>query len=406
MSVHSTQPNIAESVSTVVNQSTDIVTAELVQKRGVIVRAVSTIWVWICGFVDSLFGLAGMIVGLSVIATIPIIQILSLGYLLNVSARVAGSGRLRDAFTDLKSWSRIGGGIFATWVLLLPIRAIAGARDAALLLGNRSEATRMSIFLLVAATLMLIHLSWAWYRGARFRDFLWPAPLRLFRTLRSDGPLGIFTSARDRFFSWIESLQLRKYFVTGIHGFVVAFVWLFVPATLMFGSTKLPEDVGALVSLVAGIALATVLLCLPFLQVNCARDGSISSGFDRGRVKEQFRRAPIAYWFALLITLALALPLYLLKAELIPREAAWLPSIVFVISILPARIFAGWAVSRAEKRADDRHFVSKWAARLFAIPVVLAYSLVVYLSQYISWYGGFSLYEQHAFMLPVPFLGG
>jgi hypothetical protein len=29
----------------------------------------------------------------------------------------------------------------------------------------------------------------------------------------------------------------------------------------------------------------------------------------------------------------------------------------------------------------------------------------VFLSQYVSWYGIASLYEQHAFMVPVPFLG-
>ena len=39
------------------------------------------------------------------------------------------------------------------------------------------------------------------------------------------------------------------------------------------------------------------------------------------------------------------------------------------------------------------------------VPVALIFALVVYFSQFTSWYGAWSLYEQHAFMVPVPFLG-
>jgi hypothetical protein len=37
------------------------------------------------------------------------------------------------------------------------------------------------------------------------------------------------------------------------------------------------------------------------------------------------------------------------------------------------------------------------------IPVAAFYVLIVYFTQFISWYGIWSLYEQHAFLLPVPF---
>ena len=357
---------------------------------------------WTSAFLKSLFGLVSMIVGLSVIATIPIFQLASLGYLLTLSVRVAESGKFRAAFRDVSAWANVGGAILASWLLLLPLRGLAGMRNSALILGNAEKAFGMTVVLGIATALLTIHIAWSWFRGGRFRHFVWPAPLRMIRRIRKGG---MFAEARDRFFDWVSSLAVADYFKTGFHGFVVAFAWLLIPVTLMYGSTKLPVEIGGLVSVIAGLLVATVLLFLPFLQVNCARDGRLAAGFDRARVKNQFRRAPIAWWFALLTTLALALPLYLLKAELIPRQAALLPSIVFVIFILPARILTGWAVSRAERREASRHFVSRWAAGLFAIPVVLAYSVVVYLSQYISWYGGFSLYEQHAFLLPVPFLG-
>jgi hypothetical protein len=89
----------------------------------------------------------------------------------------------------------------------------------------------------------------------------------------------------------------------------------------------------------------------------------------------------------------------------VPREAVWLPSLIFVIFIWPARWFTGWAVARAWRRDTPRHFFFRWLSRLAMLPLVLLYVLVVYFTQYISWYGGLSLYEQHAFLLPVPFLG-
>ncbi len=39
------------------------------------------------------------------------------------------------------------------------------------------------------------------------------------------------------------------------------------------------------------------------------------------------------------------------------------------------------------------------------VPVAAIYVVLVYLTQYLSWYGVWSLYEQHAFLVPVPFLG-
>ena len=105
------------------------------------------------------------------------------------------------------------------------------------------------------------------------------------------------------------------------------------------------------------------------------------------------------------MTLAMAIPLYLLKAELIPREAAWLPALFFVTLMFPARLLVGWAVGRAERREQPRIWISRWAARLAALPVVFIYALLVYFTQFTSWYGAWSLYEQHAFLVPVPFLG-
>jgi hypothetical protein len=98
-------------------------------------------------------------------------------------------------------------------------------------------------------------------------------------------------------------------------------------------------------------------------------------------------------------------PLYLLKIEMIPRETAWLPSLVFIGFIYPARVLTGWAYGRSLRRDPPRHGFFRWTGRFAMLPIVAAYVLIVFLSQYTAWRGVWSLYEQHAFLIPVPFLG-
>ncbi len=121
--------------------------------------------------------------------------------------------------------------------------------------------------------------------------------------------------------------------------------------------------------------------------------------------RELFRKAPFAFWIALFITLLFAIPLYLLKIELAPREVAWLPNVLFVLFIFPARLCLGWAVSRAERKETSSHWISRWIARLGFIPVTAAYVFVVWSTQYLSWHGTLSLLEQHAFLVPAPIFG-
>jgi hypothetical protein len=77
--------------------------------------------------------------------------------------------------------------------------------------------------------------------------------------------------------------------------------------------------------------------------------------------------------------------------------------LLFVASSFPARLLCGWAVGRAGRRATPRHGFFRSAARAAMVPVALVYVLTTYFTQYLSWYGLASLYEQHAFLLPVPF---
>lgn len=351
---------------------------------------------------EWLFGLFSLIVGLAVLATIPVLQLVSLGYLLEVSGRIARTGRIRDGLIGVRTAARIGSLVAGTWLVLFPLRAVSSFYYSSLLINGSTSVTRGWWWALVSlAGLTLVHLVWAWFRGGRFRHFLWPAPLRFVRRL-SEGDL--FQSARDRTYEFLARLRLWHYFQLGFRAFLGTMAWLIIPVTLMGMTSRWPVPWGPFASVAGSLVLAVILVYLPFLQTRFAASGNWRDLFSVRAVRRDFRHAPIAFWMALLATLALALPLYLLKAELIPREAAWLPSLVFVLFILPARLLTGWAVGRAFRREEMRHWLSRWASRLGMVPLVLIYVLVVYFTQYVSWYGTWSLYEQHAFLVPVPFL--
>ena len=68
---------------------------------------------------------------------------------------------------------------------------------------------------------------------------------------------------------------------------------------------------------------------------------------DVESVRRAHGGAPLATAAALLVTVAFALPLYLLKIELLPREAMWLPGVLFVALVLPAGIVTVWFTSSA-----------------------------------------------------------
>ena len=361
-------------------------------------------WNGICSVTHWIFGLASLIVCLSILATLPLLQFLSLGYLLESSGRVIRTGRLRDGFIGIRTAARVGSiglGIFLT---LLPVRFFSSLWYSSYLLNGETTNTRvLRMVVLVLGLLAIAHIGWAMFRGGELRYFLWPAPLKFWRRLLQGG---MYDQAARQLWDFYRGLRLSHYFWLGLRGFCGAFVWLFVPVTLMAFSSRIqPPGLGGLCAFVGGLLLGVVLLYLPFLQTRLPATNRFGSQFQLGVVRDQFRHAPIAYWFSLLMTLSLAIPLYLLKAELIPREAAWLPSLFFVAFMFPARLLVGWAVGRGIRRDQPRLWISRWAARLAAMPIVLVYALLVYFTQLTSWHGAWSLYEQHAFLVPVPFLG-
>ena len=433
-------------------ESRKAVTAELVDKRTWPTRCL----VWIGSAFEWLFGLASLLAGLATLASLPVLQWISLGYLMESSGRIARSGKLGDGFIGVRKAGRLGSLVLGTWLMLLPLRALSGMWHAAYLIDPGGQGQRWGqIGLAIATTMMTLHILCAWYCGGRLRHFFWPflAPFslaiwllrrvfgvvaaalqtqpiqrsflqRLLADITRAQPLdqwflpamiwsGIrrrrgYQACCDAVWETVVSLRLPYYFSLGLRGFLGALVWLAIPVGFYIGATTLPPGPAVLSGLLGALLLSITMTYLPFLEVRFAMENRLRAMFEPGRVHGDFRHAPWAFWLALTITLAFALPLYLLEIEATPEEAAFLCCLVFVAFVFPARLLTGWAVGCSIRRAAQgkpAHFVFRWTARLGFVPVTGFYVLLLFFTRYTSWNGVWSLFGQPAVLTPTPFWG-
>ena len=364
------------------------------RKRGVLQKVASGL--------DWVFGFAALLVLVATCSVVPVLNFLSLGYLLHVSGTVARTGRFRDGFIGVRKAAVLGSIAAGTWIVVWPARLISRMwKDAELIAPGSGVARAWHAGLVVVIVITLVHVLWACVRGGKLRHFLWPQPLRLMRWLRTEQK---FEGVQSRITDYVIGLHLPSYFWLGLRGFAGALAWLLVPVGILLVATRLPVGGAVVTSLLGGLLLLLVAIHLPFLQARFAEGGRFGAMFELREVRRLFLRAPLAFWFALLITLLFAVPLYLLKIELTPKELAWLPSLLFVIFIFPARVLTGWAMHRAMRQEAPRHWFARWVARLGILPVALVYTIFVYLMPYLSWNGAWSLLEQHAFLVPAPLM--
>jgi len=353
--------------------------------------------------IEWLFGLLSLLVGLAVLASLPILQFLTLGYLLESAGRIARTGRFGEGFIGIRLAARFGGIVLFSWLLLLPVRIVADWAHSAEIIDPGSPAAeqwRIGLYALSAAIAM--HILTACARGGKIRYFFWP--FNFIWLIQRAFKGGYYAEARDNVWDMTVSLRIPYYFWLGLRGFAAALAWLALPVTLIAAGRGHFEGAGFL-AFVGSLLLIVVVPYLPFLQARLAAENRFSAGFEVLAVRRDFRKAPWAFAIAFIVTALFAIPLYLFKIETVPREAAWLPGLVFMVFIYPARLLTGWALSRAKIRTEPRHWFFRWTGRFPMLPVAAFYVLIVFFSQYTNWTGVWSLYEQHAFLVPVPFLG-
>lgn len=426
----------------------------------------------LAGFARRAFGLISLIASLALLAVTPILQFLVLGALVSL-AREASRRRAAKALLEALDKAAVGGVVvLGFWLTLLPLRFISSLlSDARLIDPGGAAERRLSVALGLGVLLGLTHVLCACLRGGRARDFL--SPWLHWRRLRGDGLAGDLLAERSGgFLSALNELGLWSQWRLGLGVFVASLAWIAAPTSLLAAGHERP-----LLGLLGALSLAPIAVVLPFLQVRCAREARFSAHFEVFAVVDLMRHAPVACGLAALVSLVTALPLYLLKVELLPREAGPLPSLLFVLFMGGSRLFVGWSYARAlgfaerEPRAATTGtllwgvvpvhapwFPWLWrlgapggevsfGVRVLAAPFLtlvalatlpllmlravlgrsggaggpaswlwlqlgralmapsgLLYALIVFFSQYTSWGGALSLYGQHAFLLPVPFV--
>ena len=356
----------------------------------------------------GLFSFTSLVALLAVLSAIPIVQLIAFGYLLNVAGSLANGNQLRSALPQLEQAGQIGLVVVVVMLAALPTQLLAHWESVANVIDpGSSRAAALRSLALGASLLAMVYLLWAWARGGQLKHYLWPEPRRF---MREGWRWNTWRSLPDRLWEFTASLELRRYFWLGLRGAVGTVVWL-IPAFIIIAAFRNGETgLAGLLGFLALVLMGIGLLYVPMLQAHFAAENRLGALFEVSTIRRLFRRAPWAWLSAMIVALILTpIPLYLLKIEATPQEVMWLPCLVFVAFILPARMATGLAIRRARRKHDPVGTwarCSRWVVRLLMPAVVGIYLAFVYVSQYTSWDGLATWVQQHAILIPVPFLSG
>ncbi|MEO2012609.1 MAG: hypothetical protein ABGX22_28410 [Pirellulaceae bacterium] len=381
-----------------------------------LIQRLATIITWLVGMVTLVFVLASL-------ASVPVLQFISLGYLLESTGRIARSGKFRDGFVGYRTAARVGTVICGIWLTLLPIRIAAKFSHATYAIDPDGTQTIIWRVAVTVLTIVLsLHAASAVYCGGKLRDFFWPIlvplailslpwrkeplenwfpPMKFFAAIRRGE---IYDVACRRLWEFLQQLRVKKFLWLGLRGYALTMVWIGIPGLLM-ASILTGEGLSPPMLFFSGLLMAIVVMYLPLLQAHFAAEDRWQAMFEWRHVRRLFTRAPLAMLISITVTFVLAVPLYLAKIEATSDELTWIPNVLMILSVIPCHWVAGWAMSRARRRETPRHAISCWFARLWIPPLSMAYVFFIGLAAYISWDGGWSFLQQHAFLIPAAFLG-
>ena len=399
-------------------------------------------------FLARIFGVCSTIFLLALLANIPILQLITFGFLLDCSGRSARGQKFRSLFSGIRKATHLGGMLLGTWLLIWPIRWASGFwMDATIIDPGSGQTFGLMIFHWLLTFAIIAHVFAAIICGGKLRYFFWPliAPFsfaiwlvrrssitrkllsvtvgwlspKLVADICNSKPItdwflpaiflqrlsteNLFASSKESVMSFLSGLDLPRYFMLGLKGFAGTICWLAIPTLSLAGSTSDNPVVAGICLLVGIVVSVPVFALLPFVQTHFATDGKLKRFFEPLQVMRLFSRAPIAHLVSLFLILLFALPLFLLKIEQVPSEFLWSLSLLFIAFGWPSRMFAGWAVGRAAKKEKPVRWWLRYPIQFFAAPISFAFAVILYLTRYISWNGTLSLLENHVFLLPAPF---
>ncbi len=365
-------------------------------------RLVGAAWGGFKGSIASAYNVTAAVVVLALVAAVPVLNFWVLGYLLEAQGGIARGESWRHAVPGGKSLSRIASIGLGMFLSVLPLRLLSGAASDAQLISPGSTAdVGLHRLLMLLSVVVTVTICMALARGGRLIEFF--RPIRNFRWTIGQMRSGEFLdTAGSDIWEFVKTLKLRERFWLGLRGFVSAFSWLLIP-TALFASAQSSEGAAVLVTILGGLLLIPVLAWLPLLQANFSAENRFRAGFQLGKVRQLYRKAPLASMVAVVVTLVLSLPLYLAKVVLPPQDAMWMVTLLFILGIYPAKLIAGWAYRRAQRREREAHWSWRWLGRGVMFPLLSVYVFLLLFTQGIGEHGKLVLFQHHAFLLPVPF---
>lgn len=355
---------------------------------------------WLCSLA---FGVVSLVLLLAVVAAIPLVNFLALGYLLEAQGRVGRTGKLRYALPLLPLAPRLGGLAFGLWFWLLMVRLVAdAASDAALIDPQGPVARRWQMVLWWVSAGIGLHLVLAVASGGGLWCFF--RPIKNARWLWREWKQGRYLQrAETAVREFIAALRIPHHWSLGVRGFFGTLAWLLIP-TLLFAALQDPDrPAQVVVMLTGGALLIPVLSWAPLLQAHFATENRLSAFWELGKIRELYRRAPFLCSLAVVVLYALALPLYLFKIAVPPRDALWYFTLIFVVTIYPAKILVAWAYARASRREQRRWRLWRWLWGAVMLPLLAWYLFLLFFTPAISAAGRRVLLDHHALLLPTPF---
>jgi hypothetical protein len=350
-----------------------------------------------------LFGLASLVLMLAVIAAIPVVNFIALGYLLEAQGQLARTGRWSRCFPLLGLAPRLGSIAFGIWFWLLLVRFVSDAASDARLIAPNSPADRgWNAALMAISVAVTLHLLLAIAAGGSFWSFF--RPIRSARRVWSAVRKGEYWQQAEAGLSeFVNALRLPHHFWLGLRGFAGTFAWLFIPTVLFAALQDTNKPGQVLVMLLGGLVLIPVLSLVPFLQAHFAAQQKLSAFRDWRLMRELFARAPIRWFLAIVLLYTLALPLYLFKIAAPPQDALWFLTLIFIVTIYPAKLVVGWAYYCAQHTSTLHWRMVRWPLGWVLWPLLAFYLLMLFLTPAIGAAGRRVLFEHHALLLPTPF---
>lgn len=357
-------------------------------------------------FIHLTFGTGCLVMVLAILAAIPGLNVVTLGYMIDPQRRVAESGRIRDGFPLMVLAPRLGVIVFFSILMLAPIRIQAERiSDAAVILGaTHPRVVQMQTILQIVQAMVAVHLLLAIARGGTVSCFLRPFK-NVFWILRR-----IFTrKGREEMSDGTEQvLQLVKpvqHFWIGLKAFVGAVLWLLIPAGLLvaYSAPGRTNPVFGILSFVGGVLMIPVLAWLPQLQVHQAVTGRFFAIFSIRAARQVIRSTPLCWMLTTLLMYVMTFPLYLTKIRLLPADALLVLTPFFIILTYPARILVAWAYHRGMHQPKPAWWPYRWTLKLLMMPLLAGYAGFQFATPLISELGKSAPLENQAFLGPVPY---